>query len=319
MILKKLFIKNMFAYSGEIEIDLEPKNNKNIILIGARNGRGKTSFLRIIRILLHGLKNNSDFTKADVNLTSNEYALGKGNKWEGIFNKTYKNNTASIKGIFEFENNELIITRDFEKTNLSFNENLNVYYNFQKQLMPQEFLNNILPSNFAQFFFFDGEKLENLMNTQNLNVKESLEVLLNIKTYEKLITNIKSIQKNYKKETENTPSIEEISKLEYQRNSLMMDIKIDRNTIKKIEKEIQIFKIDIEEQQDKLTDFLSNKKADIKPLKSEKEVIEKELSTLKEYISSKLKGIDFLVLIAEGLSRKYLSKLEDDKTNYKLD
>jgi DNA sulfur modification protein DndD len=319
MILKKLFIKNMFAYSGEIEIDLEPKNNKNIILIGARNGRGKTSFLRIIRILLHGLKNNSDFTKADVNLIPNEYALGKGNKWEGIFNKTYKNNTASIKGIFEFENNELIITRDFEKTNLSFNENLTVYYNFQKQLMPQEFLNNILPSNFAQFFFFDGEKLENLMNTQNLNVKESLEVLLNIKTYEKLITNIKSIQRNYKKETENTPSIEEISKLEYQRNSLMMDIKIDRNTIKKIEKEIQIFKIDIEEQQDKLTDFLSNKKADIKPLKSEKEVIEKELSTLKEYISSKLKGIDFLVLIAEGLSRKYLSKLEDDKTNYKLD
>jgi DNA sulfur modification protein DndD len=319
MILKKLFIKNMFAYSGEIEIDLEPKNNKNIILIGARNGRGKTSFLRIIRILLHGLKNNSDFTKADVNLIPNEYALGKGNKWEGIFNKTYKNNTASIKGIFEFENNELIITRDFEKTNLSFNENLTVYYNFQKQLMPQEFLNNILPSNFAQFFFFDGEKLENLMNTQNLNVKESLEVLLNIKTYEKLITNIKSIQRNYKKETENTPSIKEISKLEYQRNSLMMDIKIDRNTIKKIEKEIQIFKIDIEEQQDKLTDFLSNKKADIKPLKSEKEVIEKELSTLKEYISSKLKGIDFLVLIAEGLSRKYLSKLEDDKTNYKLD
>lgn len=28
MILKKLYINNIFAYSGEIEIDLEPKDKK---------------------------------------------------------------------------------------------------------------------------------------------------------------------------------------------------------------------------------------------------------------------------------------------------
>ena len=108
MILKKIFIKNMFAYYGEIEIDLEPKNNKNIILIGARNGRGKTSFLKIIRILIHGLKDNSEFTKQDAKLTPNEYTLEKDNEWEGIFYKKYGVEKASVKGIFEFENKELI-------------------------------------------------------------------------------------------------------------------------------------------------------------------------------------------------------------------
>ena len=119
MILKKLFINNMFAYAGEHEIDLEPNNNKNIILIGARNGRGKTSFLKIIRILIYGIKDNGDFTKNDAKLSPNEYAIGKGKQWEGIFYKQTRITKASIKGIFQFHDKELIITREFEKTSIS--------------------------------------------------------------------------------------------------------------------------------------------------------------------------------------------------------
>lgn len=319
MILKKLFIKNMFAYYGEIEIDLEPKNNKNIILIGARNGRGKTSFLKIIRILIHGLKDNSDFTKQDANLTPNEYALGKGNKWEGIFYKKYGVETASVKGVFEFEDKELVITREFMKKTNTFDEDITVFYNEKREKDAQTFLNNILPSHFAQFFFFDGEKLEDLMNTQSINVKESLEILLNIKTYEKLMKYISSVQKEYKKETEDTPTSEEIQKLEYNQKSLITDIKIHKNNIESIEKEIKVLQIEIEEKVEKLTDLLANKKADIKPLKQEKEKIETELIELKEYIGKKVKGIDLLILMSESLSRTYLAKLEDDKTNYQLD
>lgn len=319
MILKKLFIKNMFAYAGEIEIDLEPKDNKNIILIGARNGRGKTSFLRIIRILLHGVKENKDFTENDAGLSPREYAVGKNNKWEGIFHKQIGVTKASVKGIFKLNNEELVINREFEKTSLSFGEELEVFYNNARQVQGQSFLDNLLPKNFAQFFFFDGEKLENLMNTQNLNVKDSLEVLLNIKTYEKLIENIRNVQKEYKKETKDSPTSGEIEKLEYEKNSLNSDIKINKNDVESIEKEIRILKIDIEEISDKLTDLLANKKSDIKPLKEEKEKIEKELIDLREYITQKIKGMDFLVLMLEDISRNYLSQLEDDKTNYQLD
>ena len=297
MILKKLFIKNMFAYAGEIEIDLEPKDNKNIILIGARNGRGKTSFLRIIRILLHGVKENKDFTENDAGLSPREYAIGKSNKWEGIFHKQIGVTKASVKGIFELNEQELVINREFEKTSLSFGEELEVFYNSLRQVQGQSFLDNLLPKNFAQFFFFDGEKLENLMNTQNLNVKDSLEVLLNIKTYEKLIENIRNVQKEYKKETKDSPTSGEIEKLEYEKNSLNSDIKINKNDVESIEKEIRILKIDIEEISDKLTDLLANKKSDIKPLKEEKEKIEKELIDLREYITQKIKGMDFLVLL----------------------
>lgn len=319
MILKKIFIKNMFAYHGELEIDLEPSNNRNIILIGARNGRGKTSFLRIIRILIHGIKENSDFTKNDANLTPNEYALGKANKWEGIFYKKSGVIKASIKGVFELDAKELVVTREFEKTSLSFGENATVYFDGKKEQSPQVFLDNVLPKNFAQFFFFDGEKLENLINTQNLNVKESLEVLLNIKTYEKLVSSIKTAQRDYKKETEDSPTSAEITKLEHKKQSYEDDIKISKNDIEKIEKEIRLLKIEIEEKIEKSTDLVADKKADLKPKKLEKEKIEKELVELKSYIADKVKGLDFLVLMAEKLSRDYLEQLSDDKVNHKLD
>ncbi len=321
MILKKLFIDNMFAFHDKVEIDLEPTDDKNIILIGARNGRGKTSFLRIIRILIHGLEDNGDFTKQDKNLTPKEYAIGKGKIWDGIFHKNPWIKKASIKGIFEFDNKEFIIHRKFEKKKNSFKETLSISFDSKKQnsTSAQKFINNILPNNFAQFFFFDGEKLEDLMDTQKLEIKDSLETLLDIKTYEKLITNIKYALREYTKETRNIPTSDEIEKLDNKRISLKTDIKIDNNHIESIEKDIKIFKNEIKEIDTKLIDLLADKKVDIKPLKKEKIEVENELIEIKEYIAKKIKGADFLVLMVESLSRNYLNKLEDDKTNYQLD
>lgn len=311
----------MFAFHDKVEIDLEPTDDKNIILIGARNGRGKTSFLRIIRILIHGLEDNGDFTKQDKNLTPKEYAIGKGKIWDGIFHKNPWIKKASIKGIFEFDNKEFIIHRKFEKKKNSFKETLSISFDSKKQnsTSAQKFINNILPNNFAQFFFFDGEKLEDLMDTQKLEIKDSLETLLDIKTYEKLIINIKYALREYTKETRNIPTSDEIEKLDNKRISLKTDIKIDNNHIESIEKDIKIFKNEIKEIDTKLIDLLADKKVDIKPLKKEKIEVENELIEIKEYIAKKIKGADFLVLMVESLSRNYLNKLEDDKTNYQLD
>ena len=319
MILKKLYINNMFAYAGETEVDLAPKGKKNIILIGARNGRGKTSFLRIIRILIHGLDENKDFTQQDAKLTPNQYALGVPKKWEGIFNKQTNAKKAFVKGVFEFEEKELIITRIFDKASSSFRETILVMFDKEEQTSAQLFLDNILPKNFAQFFFFDGEKLENIMNTQSLNIKDSLEVLLNIKTYEKLVNTIKDVQREYKKETKDAPSSEEIARLELKRNSLQSDIAINHKEKVLLEKKVKNLKSEIDEKIDKSTNLLLDTHVDIKPLKAEKIAIEKALLELKEYIAKKSKGLDFLLLMTENLSREYLLKLEDDKTDYQLD
>ena len=319
MILKKLIIENMFAYSGKIEIDLEPKGEKNIILIGARNGRGKTSFLRIIRILLHGLKENSEFTQHDVKLSPKEYALGKKHKWEGIFNTKSQSQFAKVSGYFEFNNKRLEISRQFHKRSNNFDEELHLFYDLQEESTPQEFIESFLPKNFAQFFFFDGEKLEGLIDTESNNIKESLEVLLNIKTYEKLIENIKSVRNDLRKKTKDSPTVIQLNSLEHQKDGFKLKTKENKAQIQLLQKDIKSADIEIIELTEKLTDLLVDTKVDIKSIQAEKKKLEIELSNLKSYLAKKIRGIDILVLITENISRDYLAQLEDDKIDYKLD
>jgi len=308
----------MFAYQGKIELDLEPKKDKNIILIGARNGRGKTSLLRIIRILIHGLKENVEFTLQDEKLRPNDYALGN-KRWKGIFHNSFKVDTSSVKGILEFEGKELLIERKFEKNRSSFDENLIVTFNSKKELDPQYFLNNIIPKDFAQFFFFDGEKLESIMNTNDLKIKESLEVLLNIKTYEKLIEKIKESKSKYKKQVQFTKGEKEIERLKIQLTGLKKDTEINEDNIQQINKEINEIENTVNNISEQTINLIVDKKVDIKPLQDRKEQIEKELVDLKSNISDKVKSTELFILMLENLSKNYLHKLEDDTVNYQLD
>ena len=46
MIFENLFINNFGVYSGKQNFDLSTKSKKPVILIGALNGSGKTTFLQ---------------------------------------------------------------------------------------------------------------------------------------------------------------------------------------------------------------------------------------------------------------------------------
>ena len=58
MIIKSLILDNVGLYSQRTEFSLEPKKssitNRPIILIGGRNGAGKTTFLDSVRLALYG-------------------------------------------------------------------------------------------------------------------------------------------------------------------------------------------------------------------------------------------------------------------------
>ena len=51
-------LKDYGLYRGEIEFDLEPRQNgskqKNVILFGGKNGAGKTTLLEAVKLCLYG-------------------------------------------------------------------------------------------------------------------------------------------------------------------------------------------------------------------------------------------------------------------------
>ena len=58
MIFENLLINNFGVYSGKQNFDLSTKEKKPVILIGALNGSGKTTFLQAIDFVLYGKFSN---------------------------------------------------------------------------------------------------------------------------------------------------------------------------------------------------------------------------------------------------------------------
>ena len=76
MILTKLTLHNFGIYAGRHEINLEPKENKPIILFGALNGSGKTTLLEGIQFALFGKFAAVDIDEITTYLTTeNDYYL----------------------------------------------------------------------------------------------------------------------------------------------------------------------------------------------------------------------------------------------------
>ena len=58
MIFQTFAVNNFGIYRGNQQFDLSPQSKKPIILIGALNGSGKTTFLHAIDFCLYGKQSN---------------------------------------------------------------------------------------------------------------------------------------------------------------------------------------------------------------------------------------------------------------------
>ena len=320
MILKKLAIKNLFAYRDQHELTFELKKKQNVILVLARNGRGKTSFLRIIRILIHGIRNNKDILEEG--LSEREYVVGKSTQWRGIFNTDALDkgqNSATVDGTLELEGKELRIHRRFVKDGAGFQEQAIVTYNGQEQ--NEDFLENILPKNFAQFFFFDGEKIESLINTKNINVEDSLKTLLNIKAYERLIdsSNIGRIKRDFNADVQDAPTAEQIKKIDAEILSIQANVDYLQAEIVALNKQVKQKNTEIDRVRDKIYGLKSTDAPNLKILKKDLDRKNKELLQVRKSLGDKIKNNSLFVLLAYDLAKEYLEKLNDDNVNYQLD
>lgn len=226
----KLEMMNFKRFYGYHSLDLltDPDNDKNLILVGAENGMGKTSIHEAINYAFYEYPDLPKITTKPDYLTAvsdrlNRKALDNGETeyWvalELIAAPQGTQRQLRIERHWEVDRD----TRKISSARLDIFENGRLI-DWVGEEAYQDFLRSILPATISPYFFFDGEKIQEFAEDENFEMmKEGILDILHINVYRTLIKDLKhhvvdSIEKNEVQPYENDDLyklLEEVERIE---------------------------------------------------------------------------------------------------------
>jgi len=318
MIIKSLILDNVGLYSQRTEFSLEPKKssvtNRPIILIGGRNGAGKTTFLDSVRLALYGKRalglgiNNKDYQ---------QYLLSK-------MNQNHLERASSVELTFLYT--EGSIPAEFKvcrSWSLASDGQIHEKLDLQKNgstvtSVPEQewenFLLELIPIGVSQLFFFDGEKIQDIAEDNNASLSDAIKNLLGIDLIEKLRLDLHSYLNRNKSDDAGQNDVElltqhlnELKSKENQLNNEYAQLKFEHQTLLK----------NIEQ---KRLRFVSEGGAialEYDQLKSKRSQLNKDINLCKQELVSLAN--EFLpFLFAPKLIAKFTKQLENSSADQSL-
>lgn len=189
MKINKVKLYNFSSYEGTNEFDFEiTDKEKNIVLIGGKNGAGKTSLFTAIKVALYG---PLAYGYVGVN---NHYI----SKIKDLINsKAFQQDVVlsvvqiTLQLKIEREIRNFVITRKWDYTNQKLTEEYTVdrdgkLLNDQELSYFENYLRSIVPPDLFEFFLFDGEEVGNIFSTSAYNtyVKNAVFTLCGMDVFE---------------------------------------------------------------------------------------------------------------------------------------
>ena len=292
MIIKKVLLENIFVYEGVNEFDFSTDENRNIVLIIGENGFGKTSFINALKIGFHGI--TKDILKIGNRYIPKSDFISGNENYEGLITKNCP------FGKIEIETDEFKIIREFND-----DEKLTLIKDNEKyfDLEADEIIETFFPKSLNRFFFFDGEKIQEIANFENEEFKKMLEAVLKLEIYDRTIEDLNVLLKKYIKNELDKDSLEKLEELESKRDNL-------NQLIKNLETEYQNLKQNLKDKQKEEKLFLnkSSKNKELQTVLSQKkEEFEGLILEFKNLILYKLPLL---------LNPILLEKMKKDLKNY---
>ena len=292
MIIESLELNNFGTYKGEQNFNLSVKNpSKPIILVGALNGSGKTTFLNSIQLCLYG--NRAPEVKSS-KLPYIKFLENKINK------KVDKKTGASIKIDLcidsEAKSEKLTIERKwFENHNGNIKEILSVFKDGKKDDAVlntwNEYIENLLPLSTMPLFFFDGEKIEDLANPLKSSdiIRSAINGLLGLDIIDQCKVNLDLFTSRKAKELANEKALNDIEEKEEGIKNLESEIGALNSDFDLIENDINEALIKLDENRDlyrKKGGELFEAEEKLKKQKTEAEILKgTEINSLHEIMS----------------------------------
>jgi len=222
MIFQELVLHNFGIYKGRHVIDLRPKTaKKSIILFGALNGGGKTTFLDALQLSLYGkfasCSNRGTLSYPDFLLRAINSGVSP-SEGAGLELELKRGSHDSM--------DRYRVIRTWRSTGKGVKEDLEVFRNgaFDPRTTERwyEVVEEIIPSNIAELFFFDGEKIESLADQARAArlLRTGIYSLLGLDSVDQLSKDLSVLESRRLRSTASKQDQSALSHLDNQLNEL---------------------------------------------------------------------------------------------------
>lgn len=192
----KLTIENFKSFQFATEISFPVNDDgRSIFLIGGMNGAGKTSIMEAINYCLYGAKvdeiyrsiNRHEKAKCNANVVF-ELIMEMDDGTELIVKRSWSAGAVAEPKPRDLTE-RLVVVRDGKRVSV------------QNQEIWQDFIRAAIPPGITQFFFFDGEKIQEIAadDHSEVRLKSSLEAALGIQNINRLASDLAYIKQEERK------------------------------------------------------------------------------------------------------------------------
>ncbi|MCM1497802.1 MAG: AAA family ATPase [Clostridium sp.] len=312
MKINKVKLYNFSSYEGNNEFDFEVTDKeKNIILIGGKNGAGKTSLFTAIKVALYG-------PLAYGYVGVNPHYISKIK--DLINSKVFQQETVeaevqiTLQLKIERELKNYVIARKWDYTNQKLNEEYSVEkegikLDEQELSYFENYLKRIIPPYLFEFFLFDGEEVGNIFSTSAYNtyVRNAVFTLCGMDVFEIIRKYMRGYVTKNNSGDDNTYEVYETAKnaiesMEYDKERLELNVS-------------EIAK-DLEDVEVQLTELATSFKNVGGISRKEKKQLEEEFNQAEKVKTETLTNIKMFV---EGLMPFYILKDFADPIMIQLD
>lgn len=308
MLLKKITLENFRPFKGYHEMLFSTNEDKNVTLVLAENGAGKTTLAQAFQWVLYSTTDGFNNKSLLNTLVENDMALNSSVEVKVSLELEHRGIDYTINrtqvyrkdanGIVKPDSPKLAVIEKDKYGQSVFhtpNENMSI-------------INSILPSSLSKYFFFDGERIENMSKEvsggRSTEFKDAVQNLLGLNALNKAIEHLKPTSSNSVIGRYNAQIDADGSQQakEYRNKVYMNQEKIEKNNarIDELESQITFYKKQIEDFKNQLLSF-----RDVENQQRELNALNNDLKNLRTHKNESIGNFAFQF---SSTTYKYLSR-----------
>ncbi|MGH9745072.1 MAG: DNA sulfur modification protein DndD [Candidatus Acidiferrales bacterium] len=284
MQLTRLILHNYLVFEGTCEFPLDVHEpNKNVIIIGGKNGAGKTSILDAIRLCLYGAQGVNkkpgreyrNFLQSKINRTALKHSSStkafvelqfihedKRQASSVIVRRTWTPGSDEDSLFLEVDGRELNLERDYWG----------------------EYLKLLIPPGVAQFFIFDGEKIQEIAAEEQSDktIVDGIKSLLELDVFEHLQSDLENYARQRLQAEAKQANPADYKKADAELELANQNFSACESDLAELENDIRSFESRKSELENKVSKELGAKFQERPKLQRERDTIEEKLKEVQD-------------------------------------